>query len=168
MDNKEFNQLNYIGFIKNEKAKRKGAIQKKLWLERNNENNLDTTMASNTSISFSPIYIITEPYFYLNSEREEWACYIRENFKKELLDSLLNEKITFDIEWNDEGKVINFRYVKEPQNKKVKVEFERAIYSTPNWIVSKRDGKPMDSYELTFDNSNIYNCLEQAVLHKRG
>ena len=153
LNSSNYKQENFIGFIKNEKTATRGIIKKTLYVQKiNNE------VSNQTEPSWSGFSVDQVPYLKVNSERIEWDCYVRKNFKKELLDSLENQKIAFDIEWDNNGNVVNVLFSNTLKNENLKKEFEAILFASPAWIRPKEDNFYKDTYSFVFDNSRIYNC----------
>jgi len=149
----KYKQENSVGFIKNDNTSTRGIVKKILYVQKN-----DKETSSQSEQSWAGFSIEEIPYFKINSERKEWNCYIKQNLKTELLDSLSNQKIAFDIEWDNKGKVVNILFSNSFKNSNLKREVEKILYSSPAWIRPKVNNFFKDTYSLTFDNSKIYNC----------
>lgn len=150
-----YSSINFIRFIVNNKSRESEQAERVIHVERNK------SMGSSNGfiVLGGEVHQENFPYLMVQGQRKEWDCFMKEKLRKDLLDSLIKmkETITFNVEWNSRGKVINLCFENNLSDT-IKAEFENILYSSPLWVRPSIDELPIECYRLSFDASKIDDC----------
>lgn len=150
-----YSSINFIRFIVNNKSRGSEQAERVIHVEKNK------SMGNSNGfiVLGGEVHQENFPYLMVQGQRKEWDCFMKGKLKKDLLDSLIkmNKVITFSVEWNDEGEIINLFFENNP-SAEIKTAFENILYSSPIWVRPSIDVWPIECYRLTFDASKIDDC----------